>query len=312
MRGLRSHRGLAHHAIPGQLFEVQHVFEEEELGWFERLGELNCLERSEVLLGIVQQFRAETDLGAQMLEKLGNRFKVELLVEDPAPWSTPRPLALPGLEEASPAVSPQLDADVGKALLHRGANPLFDAFEGLALMRMIVDRHSGPATASQQLVERHVGTLGLDIPQGGIETRQRHVHRRIVAPKRTHVAGLPNVLDLVGIPSGDALRQNLDRRRNRAGTEQIRCGADPIQTRLTRLHLDDGPGRIGASLNRADPRNLQRRHAAPGLLFLRGQRSRARAGIGRGGSPAASRGRVKKIPAIHGLLQGGWIPCMRA
>jgi hypothetical protein len=58
-----------------------------------------------------------------------------------------------------------------------------------------VDKHPIPALSTKQLVERHASHLGLDIPQGDVNSGDRGHGYRTTPPVRASVKVLPDVLD---------------------------------------------------------------------------------------------------------------------
>ena len=77
-----------------------------------------------------------------------------------------------------------------------------------------VDHHAGAALATQQLVQRHVGGLGLDVPQRRVHGGDRAHGHRAAAPVGPAVQVLPDVFDLVRVApdqaGNDVLRQVAD------------------------------------------------------------------------------------------------------
>ena len=60
---------------------------------------------------------------------------------------------------------------------------------------MGIDRRRLAALAAQQLVDRHVGQLALDIPQGLVDAGDGVVEHRAVAPVALHHAHLEQLFD---------------------------------------------------------------------------------------------------------------------
>src|SRR6266446_738250 len=210
-----------------------------------------------MLLSVVEKLGFETNLATDVLEELGNCFNVEILIENAARRSPNRPFPFTGLDESSPSVPAELDADVRETALHRSAYTLDDAIEGCRFARVIVNRNSDPAPTTEQLVNRHVGSFAFQIPERHINAAERQIHGCVVSPERTHIAALPNVFDLVRIATHQTLRQYLDRRRNSSWTEKIACRAYPVKPMLARFDLHEAPACVRACLDRADLRDLQ-------------------------------------------------------
>src|SRR4051812_48077519 len=91
MRRLWSRGRLTQHAIPRDLLQIKHVFQKEKARRFQQLRQLNRLERSEMLLRVVEKLGLETNLAADVFEKLGNGVDVKLLVENAPRRPTYRP-----------------------------------------------------------------------------------------------------------------------------------------------------------------------------------------------------------------------------
>src|SRR5260370_23510740 len=119
MRSLWSNGRLTQHAVPRDLLQIEHVFQKEKSCGFQQLRQLNRLERRKMLLSVVEKLGFETNLAADVLEELGNCFNVEILIENAARRSPNRPFPFTGLDESSPSVPAELDADVRETALHR-------------------------------------------------------------------------------------------------------------------------------------------------------------------------------------------------
>jgi hypothetical protein len=66
-----------------------------------------------------------------------------------------------------------------------------------------VDHHPFPGGAAQQLVERHVGRFGFDIPQRHIHGGDGRHGNRTATPVSTFVEELPDVFDAVRIAANE-------------------------------------------------------------------------------------------------------------
>src|SRR5574339_398697 len=60
-----------------------------------------------------------------------------------------------------------------------------------------------PDLAAEQLIERHLRPLRLDVPQRNIDAAHRVEQDRSIAPVRTDVARLPDVLDRVDVSANE-------------------------------------------------------------------------------------------------------------
>ena len=67
-----------------------------------------------------------------------------------------------------------------------------------------IDHHAAAAGAAEQLVERHPGRLGLEVPQRGVDGGDRAHRHRPAPPVGAAVEVLPDVLDLVGVAADQA------------------------------------------------------------------------------------------------------------
>jgi hypothetical protein len=70
-----------------------------------------------------------------------------------------------------------------------------------------VGEASLPASTAEELVQRQVGGLRLDVPQGGVDRGDGGHGHRSAAPVRPAVEVLPGVLDPVGVPSDQQRHQ---------------------------------------------------------------------------------------------------------
>ena len=68
--------------------------------------------------------------------------------------------------------------------------------------------------AAEQLIERHAGALGLDVPQRDVDAAHRVEQHRPVPPVRADVARLPDVLDLVDVAADEKRLQVFARARS--------------------------------------------------------------------------------------------------
>jgi len=75
-----------------------------------------------------------------------------------------------------------------------GADGL-DGLGDVAAVGVAIDHHAVTAAAAQQLVQRHAGHLGLDIPQRHVDGRDGPHGHRTPAPVGAAIEILPDVLD---------------------------------------------------------------------------------------------------------------------
>src|SRR5690606_22408248 len=57
------------------------------------------------------------------------------------------------------------------------------------------------AAATEQLIERHIGRLGLDVPERCIDSSQSGHAHRAATPVGAAVNKLPDIFNLVGVPA---------------------------------------------------------------------------------------------------------------
>src|SRR5690606_17737993 len=93
-----------------------------------------------------------------------------------------------------------------------------------------------PALSSQQLVYRYTQQLAFDIPQCLIQTAQRVIQHRSVAPVRTYIGGLPDIFDVVYVfAAAKIIQVFVDGRNHRVGAPAASGAAHTIRTRLVGL-----------------------------------------------------------------------------
>jgi hypothetical protein len=78
---------------------------------------------------------------------------------------------------------------------------------------MEINISSESALAPQQLIDRHLGALPLDIPQGHVHAAHGIEQDRAIPPIRTDIRRLPDVLNLIRIPAHKKRLQILFNRR---------------------------------------------------------------------------------------------------
>jgi hypothetical protein len=168
-----------------------------------------------------------------------------------------------------------------EALLHPPPRALLDLGEARAA-GVVVAVRSVTHLAAEQLIERHPGTLALDIPERDVDPAHGVEQHRTVAPVRAHVGRLPDVLDLVDVaPDQERLQVLVERRLDdqRALGEGRAAPAD--QARLGRLDLHhDQPNPGGRGQDGLDVADLDGTGAAHGLRVSGARRRRERTGQG--------------------------------
>ena len=135
---------------------------------------------------------------------------------------------------------------------------------------MRIARHREAALAPEQLIDRHVGPLALDVPQGLVQAAQRVVQHGPIAPVGAGVGVLPQVLDAIDVP---ALGEGSEVLVHGGGDGQRplrkRGAPEAVQSRLAGLDLHHAqPDPLRRRENRFDILDLQRRQAL-GRLAVR-------------------------------------------
>src|SRR5205823_3882224 len=139
-----------------------------------------------------------------------------------------------------------------------------------------INRHADAALAAKQLIKRHPGALGLDVPEGGIDSAKGVHEHRAIAPIGALIHRLPEILDVVRLLAAQKrIEVLLDGRSDGPDALSEGCATDTVKPRLTRLDLDDT--KPNASRGRQDRLyfcDLQRRRRLKGTTrnrFVRGQ-----------------------------------------
>src|SRR5439155_24046306 len=91
-----------------------------------------------------------------------------------------------------------LDADVAESVLHRRACARLHFLEA-APARMKVTVGAVADLAAQELIQRHPRPLAPDVPDREVDAAHRVEQDGAVTPVGAHVAGLPDVFDLVHV-----------------------------------------------------------------------------------------------------------------
>src|ERR1043166_3690780 len=101
-------------------------------------------------------------------------------------------------------------------------------------MRVAIDREE--RLSADELIHRHVRALALDVPQRHVESTQRVVEYRPVAPIGTRVSVLPEVFDVVRIATASERIEIFFNGGDNGERSLIERGAtESIQTWLARL-----------------------------------------------------------------------------
>ena len=132
-----------------------------------------------------------------------------------------------------------LHPDVVVPGLGEGADAVLD-LTALAAVGVDVDRCGVPRLPAPQVVHGHSGQLALDVPQRLVDAAERVVEDGAVAPVRRDVAGLPDVLDVAGVPTDhEGSEVVVDGGQHGCGALGEGRAAHAVQLRLGRLDLHD-------------------------------------------------------------------------
>ena len=210
-----AHRNRRARLLPQQaevavVFGRERVFEEEQAVRLQRLAERDRLDQRHALVDVVQQLDLVAELRAQMLEQLRQHPDVRRRLPDRTRgWSGPmasRGRAGSGTRSRARRRSPGPGRRPGRG---RGGTRLPCPCArcprppgSRARWRGSSSRRRA-ALAAEQLVERHVGALALDVPERDVHAAHRVEQHAAVAPVRADVGRLPDVFDLVDVASDE-------------------------------------------------------------------------------------------------------------
>ncbi len=184
------------------------VFHPEQAIGLEVLAQARGLDRRQAVVHVVQQVGVGAHRRAHRVEQpgrmgqvlvrgpvvLGRQRRVGRLVEQRAATDTVD-LLQPG------HAALRADRLVAQRLV---AQHLVDRLLEVAPVGVAVDQHARAAGAAEQLVQRQPGGLGLQVPQRGVDRRDRAHRHRPAPPVRAAVQVLPDVFDLVRVAADQA------------------------------------------------------------------------------------------------------------
>ena len=178
----------------------KNVFHKEHANRFHASGKLQSQRRCQVFVDIMEKLDLPAQLVAHLLKHLGDCLQVEFLVEGRPPEAGlgSTPLSRRHKTASAIAAPAHLNANVPKTLFHVSLHAFHTGLGGVAA-GVGVEGHSVSDFSTQKLIERHVGPLALDVPQGHVQSGLGHIGDGSVAPVGTHMGPLPQVLDAVGI-----------------------------------------------------------------------------------------------------------------
>ena len=190
------------------IFSRGAIFQPEQLVRLQHLAQVGGFLRGVAMVSVVQQVMIEPVGLAQFLKQF--RHIVQRLARIPSGDRGQRRIGWFIIELAPPhpigildAGHPGLGADRLVTHVDIVANR-FHRFCNVAAIGMAINHHPIAAAPAEQLVQRHAGHLGLDIPQGNID-RGHCAHRhRPAAPIGTAIKVLPDILDPARIHADQA------------------------------------------------------------------------------------------------------------
>ena len=229
---------------PFQVFGRQRVFQKEEIKRLDPFGKLHRFNRVQPLVNIMQQFDLLTHLRPHILDHTQGVAHIGFAVKI-APLRR-----IVGLDNriALTAIAAQLNADVAIALGHQALDIVGDLLRRLAVS-VGIDMSRFARLAAEQLVDRHVGLLALNVPQRLINPRHGIVQNRPIAPVAVEHGHLPDLLNAGNIMTEQIGFQVLFQRRHHGMKLGGKTGAAyPIQPRLRGQHFDDDHAGIAVGL----------------------------------------------------------------
>ena len=229
----------AHHLEPLDLLGSERILVEEQTVLLQLLSQMDRVDGIEMLVHIVAEIDAKAEAVAHIIEQLGHAQLIAQRIVISAFARAVRTLGGQSLLISVSAVAAVLHADDLNAILHESLHAVADLFQSAAV-RMAVNARSLAHLAAQQVINRHVGHLALDVPQRLIHAGDRVVEHGAVAPVSADHAHLPDVLNAGNIL---AHQQGLHVVGHRVGHGDpalgIGCAADAVKTRLRSDNLDD-------------------------------------------------------------------------
>ena len=213
----------------------QRIFQEEQVERFDIFGKLDRVDRRQAFVNIVQQFHFFADVAADEFDHFQHTARIGARVEIAAiqrPWGF--------MEVGAPAaVAAHLNADVAVALFLKFED-IFEHFLRIASIGMGVDGGPFAALTPEQVVDRHISQLALNILQGLVDPRYGVVKDRAIAPVALHQVHLEKLLDAGNIlTQHKRLNMALQGRVNSRAALGEGGAAQAIQTRLGGQHFDD-------------------------------------------------------------------------
>ena len=261
-------RLLAQQAEVLVLLGRERVLDEVRVIALQLLADLDRFRQGHALVDVVEQLHLFAQLQPDVLEELGEEAHVgSRLPHRGGTRGSIHLLLRRGAAAADPvggeARHRHLDAHVPETLLE-GRAALLLHLGKVAPARVVVAVGGLAHLAAQELVERHVGALGLDVPERLVHPAHGVEEHAAVPPVRADVRRLPDVLDLVRVPA-DQERPEVLLDRGVHHQRPLREGraAQAVQPGLAGQHLHyHEPDLVGSGEDGLDVGDLQRRQAA--------------------------------------------------
>ena len=206
--GQRRGRVLADQAEGVLVLGRGRVLDPEQAVGLELAAQARGLDGCEAVVHVVQQVVLPAQLGAHGLEQA--RHVAQVLAGVPVVLG--RQAAVGGLVEGVPAADAVDLLQPGHAALRADglvaelgvAQHLVDRLLDVAAVGVAVDHDAAAARATQHLVQRQAGGLGLQVPQRGVDGRDRAHRHRPAPPVGAAVEVVPDVLELVRVAPDQA------------------------------------------------------------------------------------------------------------
>ena len=196
---------LADQAEARLVFSRRRIFHPEHAEFFDALTETRCFNRRQAVVHVMQQMFVEAKFTAHRVEQL--RREVEVFLGGPQLLFRPVPFggrlirqpfsfghAVGGFHSRHAA----LDADRLKAHLFMTGVIFQHVVNGMP-GGVAIDHYAFTGSAPQQLVKRHIGRFGFDIPQRHIHGGDGRHGDRAATPVRAFIEKLPDIFDAVRI-----------------------------------------------------------------------------------------------------------------
>ncbi len=190
------------------VFSGRWVFHPEQAHGLQRFAQLARFDGCQAVVHVVQQMDFGADGFAHGFKQAGG--VAQILFGAPVVFA--RQVAVGGFVHAVGTAHAINLVQAGHAALGANGQVAFffvaqnfvHRFGGVAAVGVAVDHHPGAAAPAQQLVQRHVRHLGLDVPQRGVHGGNGAHGHRAASPVGAFVEVLPDVFDLLRVAPDQA------------------------------------------------------------------------------------------------------------